>query len=170
MAQLAVTTIGVDRPGIIAQVSKVLLDRGGNVTDSRMTILGGHFAIMLLVDVEADHDELAHALDAETDVDLTVTVTPSGISATPQAPTHRVSVYATDRPGLLHGVSRALADLGVNVTDLSTQVLAGEGAVYVMLLQVELPDGVDDRDVVEAVSGRVEGVQVRAEPLEADTL
>ena len=48
---LAVTAIGRDRPGIVAAITGVLLDAGGNVDDSQMSILHGHFAVMLLVSV-----------------------------------------------------------------------------------------------------------------------
>src|SRR6266542_2052675 len=46
---VAVTAVGADRPGIAAAVVKVLYEHGGNVEDSRMAILGGHFAMMLIV-------------------------------------------------------------------------------------------------------------------------
>src|SRR5688500_2099752 len=40
VAELAVTAIGADRPGVIAVISEVLRQRGGNILDSSMTILG----------------------------------------------------------------------------------------------------------------------------------
>src|SRR6266481_3460631 len=46
---VAVTAVGADRPGIVAAVSRVLYDIGGNIEDSRMAILGGHFAMVLIV-------------------------------------------------------------------------------------------------------------------------
>ncbi|MBW3611674.1 MAG: GHKL domain-containing protein [Actinobacteria bacterium] len=54
MAHVAVTAIGTDRPGIVARVTGVLVEHGGNLEDSAMTILGGHFAIMLVVEVPDD--------------------------------------------------------------------------------------------------------------------
>ena len=49
MAHLAVSAIGSDRPGIVAAVTKVLLDQGCNLEDTSMSILRGHFAMMLVV-------------------------------------------------------------------------------------------------------------------------
>ena len=58
MPEFAVTAIGRDRPGIVAAISKALLDLNGNIEDSQMSILRGHFAVMLIVKlpeaVEAD--------------------------------------------------------------------------------------------------------------------
>src|SRR3954447_17197319 len=48
MDQLAVTVIGPDRPGIIADVTGALAGVGGSLEDSSMTLLRGHFAMTLI--------------------------------------------------------------------------------------------------------------------------
>ena len=47
---LVISALGEDQPGIVNRLSKVLLDQGCNIEDSRMTVLGGEFAVMLLVE------------------------------------------------------------------------------------------------------------------------
>ena len=49
MPEFAVTAIGRDRPGIVAAISGALLELEGNIEDSQMSILRGHFAVMLIV-------------------------------------------------------------------------------------------------------------------------
>ena len=44
----AITVIGHDRPGIIAETTAVLAGLGLNLEDSTMTLLRGHFAMMLV--------------------------------------------------------------------------------------------------------------------------
>ena len=46
---IAVTVLGDDRPGIVADVTTALADLHGNLEDSTMTLLRGHFAMVLLV-------------------------------------------------------------------------------------------------------------------------
>src|SRR5262245_19908901 len=46
--ELAITVVGKDRPGIIADVSAALSRLGLNLTDSTMTLLRGHFAMTLI--------------------------------------------------------------------------------------------------------------------------
>lgn len=147
MAQLAVTAIGADQPGIIAAVAEVLRDRGGNLEDSAMTILGGHFAIVLLVAIDVAPGALQQDLaQATADLGLTVTVTPAGPGHESADPTHLLSVYGADRPGILAGIARTLADLGVNVTDLQTRLLsAEEDPVYAMVIEASVPDEDDLR-------------------------
>ena len=48
MHELAITVIGHDRPGIVADVAEVLAGLGANLTDSTMTRLRGHFAMTLI--------------------------------------------------------------------------------------------------------------------------
>ena len=46
--ELAITVIGPDRTGIVADVSEALAGVGANLTDSTMTRLRGHFAMTLI--------------------------------------------------------------------------------------------------------------------------
>jgi glycine cleavage system transcriptional repressor len=170
MAELAVTAIGADRPGIVAAVAEVLREQGGNLEDSAMTILAGHFAIMLLVDIDADPDTLRGALaDATAGMGLTIAVTPAGAGHAAADPTHVLSVYGADRPGLLAGVSRTLAEAGANVTDLTTRVLsADDDPIYAMVIELST-------DAPEALAAALDetcgslGVDHTLRPLQAET-
>jgi glycine cleavage system transcriptional repressor len=151
--ELAVTAVGADRPGIVAAVAEVLRERGGNVEDSAMTILGGHFAIVLIVASEDAPEDLRDALLAATGAfGLTVSVSRADGTRGEIEPTHLLSVYGADRPGILAGVSRALADVGANVTDLETRVLGAETEpVYAMVVEVVCADG-------DALAATLDGV------------
>ncbi len=169
--EYAVTAIGVDQPGIVAAVAGALTQVGGNVEDSAMTILGGHFAIVLLVATPASADELGAALrDATSDLGLDIHVDEVGPGAgSPQA-THVLSVYGADRPGILAGVTRALADAGANVTDLETRLLSpGDNPIYAMIIELVVPDGVDI-DGALATTCEELGVDHTLRLLDAETL
>jgi glycine cleavage system transcriptional repressor len=142
MTLLAVTVIGVDRPGIIAAVTGALAEVGGNLEDSSMTILGGHFAMSLLVSVDREssaEDAVRAALDPVTALlDLvafvgTVTVEPDHAgSGVPYV----VSVHGADRPGIVSRLMGVIASYGGNVTDLTTRLT---GTLYVMVADVDVP-------------------------------
>jgi glycine cleavage system transcriptional repressor len=151
VAHFALSAIGRDRPGIVAGVSGALLRHGANIEDSRMAILGGHFTMMLIVSTpdEADVDALRGAL-AETQAELGLgALTLEEVSdehgvARPE-PSHVVTVYGADHPGIVNSVAAALAGAGVNVVDVATHLVeeAGEQSLYVMMMEVDLPDGLD---------------------------
>lgn len=153
MTELAVSAIGADRPGIVAAVTHVLAARGGNVEDSAMTILGGQFAMMLLVETDAGVDALRAELeDATAELGLTLTVSEVDTSAPRSpSPTHVLSVYGSDRPGLLAGVTAALAETKANVTDLTTRLIGGtREPIYAMVVEFHTTDDASVRSAVQA--------------------
>jgi glycine cleavage system transcriptional repressor len=171
MPSLAVTVIGRDRPGIIADVTAVVADLGGNLEDSSMTLLRGHFAWMLVADLDVAAEDLAARLAHLREDDLVVSVLPVGDDE-PYAGEagYVLSVHGADRPGIVAGVTGALAAHGGNITDLSTRL--GPGGLYVLVAEVSLPG---DVDVVAlggqlAELGRELGVGVALRPAESDVL
>jgi glycine cleavage system transcriptional repressor len=180
MRHFAVSVVGKDRPGIAAAVSEVLLEHRGNIEDSQMTILRGHFTIMLIVSIaddvdagrlEADLDGVRERLGLEAVVVNEVTeMDPS----TQAPPTHIVSVYGVDHPGIVHSVTSSLARQQVNITDLTTRLIApGTGEpLYAMMLEVVIPAGLSAEKVEQSLQAvrESEGVEVTIRPLEQDAL
>jgi glycine cleavage system transcriptional repressor len=150
VARFALSAIGRDRPGIVAGVSGALLGHGANVEDSRMAILGGHFTMMLIVSTPPGAD--VHALERDLDQArselglgaLTLEEVAEEHGFARPEPSHIVTVYGADHPGIVHSVARTLADMGVNVIDVATHLVeeAGEASIYAMMMEVSLPDGV----------------------------
>ena len=62
MSLPVVTVLGRDRPGIVADTTAALARLGGNLEDSTMTLLRGHFAMLLLVQTPATTTEVEAAL------------------------------------------------------------------------------------------------------------
>lgn len=176
MPEFAVTAVGRDRPGIVAAISGALFALDGNVEDSRMSILRGHFAVMLIVEVpDGAREDLERELDKVRDeLDLeAVAVDPVAELDGRAAPaTHVLSVYGADRPGIVYAISKALADQGVNITDLETRVTgSAQAPVYVMLLEVGLDQSGEDQvaSALREAAGR-SGVEVSLRALEAESL
>jgi glycine cleavage system transcriptional repressor len=180
MRHFAVTAIGADRPGIVAAVSKVLLEHRGNIEDSQMTILCGRFTMMLIVSTEVGVDEqrLGSELEqAREDLGLDALslseVTEARVESGP-SPSHIVSVYGVDHPGIVHDVSSTLARQRVNITDLTTRLVGGEGSepLYAMMLEIVLPAGVSAEEIEQALRevGERQGVELTIRRLEQDAL
>ena len=145
MRELAITAVGRDRPGIVAGLTAALLPIGANLHDCRAALLRGSFAMVLAVevpdevDVEATRTAIAPA--AET-LGLEIWV---GEATGPEQAAGGdrcvISVYGADHPGIVHATSKALADLDINILDLSSRVV-GDPPVYVLGIEAELPSGV----------------------------
>jgi glycine cleavage system transcriptional repressor len=167
--EFAVTAVGEDRPGIVAAVAAVLHERGGNVEDSAMTILGGHFAIVLLVAADDDADALRDALqEATSHLGLTISVSRAGADRRPAEPTHLLSVYGADRPGIVAAVTAELASRGANITDLETQVIGETDPVYAMVIELVSDDEHGIEEGLARVCGDL-GVDHTLRAIEAET-
>lgn len=163
---LAVTAIGRDRPGIVAAITSALLEAGGNVDDSQMSILHGHFAVMLIVSVpeDASLDSLEARLDqVGRDLDLGgITVSPVEGLDRGAEPTHILTVYGADRPGIVHDTAATLAELNVNITDLRTRRTGDPSSpLYTLMVEVAVPDGVGP-ELDRALDGLRESKQLEA--------
>ncbi len=147
------TVVGIDMPGILAAVSKVLFQSECNIKDSSMTLVRGEFAMIMVVAApENSSPERLREAIIEQVADVTVFIKPLTegqlAMALPEGKEYVVSVYGSDRPGIVYHVSRALADQGVNITDLKTKVIGDpERPVYVMVLEVDIPPDLEPEDV-----------------------
>jgi glycine cleavage system transcriptional repressor len=171
---VAVTVVGVDRPGIVASVTRALYELGCNLEDATSTILRGHFSMMLVVRTPEGTtaetvEESLNATAKEMELVVTARAIHEG-AVDPTAPTHMVSVYGADRPGIVFQVADLLAAAGANITDLTSRLIdSGEEPVYALMLEVAAPDEVDLESALDELRGRLK-VELSAHPIEADLL
>ncbi|MCC6214291.1 MAG: hypothetical protein IT376_05450 [Polyangiaceae bacterium] len=160
MPELVISAIGRDRPGLVEEVSRCVLDAGLNVADSRMVNLRGRFALLLLGEGSAEHlAEARRALSAlGVERDLQVAFGSEGGDAAPPAAglAFRVETYSLDQPGIVHRTSQLLHRLGANIEELETRLesapFSGD-AVFRMRLRVTVPAGVGPQRLRSELAG-----------------
>lgn len=149
MHDLTVTAIGEDRPGIVAAATEVLFELGCNLADCSMSLLGRQFAMILLVQAPDDLSQagLEDALRPPAErfnLMLSAREVPHADTAAPSRP-FVISLYGSDRPGILYRISAALAARGANITDLASRLVGDD--VYTVIIDVDLPAGVDPEQI-----------------------
>jgi glycine cleavage system transcriptional repressor len=153
---IAVAVMGRDRPGIVAEVSGRLFERGCNIEDVVTSQLSGHFALMLVCagppGVSADAVRLEMAALAG---DLHVAVWDVDERPIPPRATHVVTVYGPDRPGIVHRVATVLAERGVNITDMTCRLSPSRTSLYALTLEVELSEATPPADIEAALRATV---------------
>jgi glycine cleavage system transcriptional repressor len=165
--ELAITVIGPDRTGIVADVAEALAGVGANLTDSTMTRLRGHFT-MTLVCTGPSAAEASSALEQLTDVVTSVRPVSPEVDSVKGGEPFVVSVHGADRLGIVAAVTRVVASAGGNITDLSTRLA---GTLYVLIAEVDLPEGASD-ELAErlAVAASELGVDVTLRRTESEML
>lgn len=172
MTQLAVTVLGHDRPGIVADTTRLLADLGANLEDSTMTLLRGHFAMVLIASADATPEEVEQALAplaADGSLLVSVREVPREEPSAALGSTYLLSVHGADRPGIVSAVTAVVAEAGGNVTDLSTRL---SEEFYVLVAEVDLPGSVDPEQLSRDLTtvGADLGVEVSFRVLDPDVL
>jgi len=154
------SAIGKDRPGIVADVSEVIYDCGGNIEDSSMSLLRNHFALLLLFSTEREemHQKLSSGLKRlEWEKKLTVFYSPIPLEeAHPKMKEEtgpfKITTSGVDHAGIVFKVCRLLADHGINIVDMKThRVLSAESGTpfFEMDMEVEVPQSVSEEGLRE---------------------
>jgi len=154
------SAVGKDRPGIVADVSEVIYECGGNIEDSSMSLLRNHFALLLLFSTESEevNQKLSIALKRlEGEKSLTVFYSPITFEeAYPktkeQTDRFKITTSGVDHAGIVFKVCRLLADRKVNIIDMETRrVLSAESGtpLFEMDIDVEVPQSISEQGLRE---------------------
>ncbi|RDH81261.1 MAG: glycine cleavage system protein R [endosymbiont of Galathealinum brachiosum] len=121
---LVITAIGADRPGIVNELTEVLLNSGLNVEDSRMSVLGGEFAVMLLV---TGNEDAINSVKQQTDklaTSLNLSLLCKETSSHDENQEHSaftINVEGMDNPGIVHKLARYLSQHSINIVNMHTE-------------------------------------------------
>lgn len=120
---LVVTAVGNDHPGIVDRLSMAIVDNGCNIMDSRMTVLGGEFAVLLLVagkwNALAKLENALGTLKDELNLYLQTKRTEASHYPDSLLPYH-VEVIAIDHPGIVYQIASFFSAREINIRELVT--------------------------------------------------
>jgi len=172
VTSLAITVLGHDRPGIIAETTARLADLGLNLEDSSMTRLRGHFAMTLVCVGPVAPAEVEAALSGLTSdgtLSVSVRALPEESSRPATGTPWLLTVHGADRPGIVSSVVAEVARVGGNITDLTTRLAGG---LYVLIAEIDLPLSVDAAALDRAIQAAAAdlGVGATLRQAEADDL
>jgi glycine cleavage system transcriptional repressor len=150
----ALSAIGRDRPGIVADLAELIYDCDCNLEDSSMTILGSEFAVLLLLSSPAaDAEQRLGGACKRLEWEKRLTVffralegEPVPYAAKQHTGEHQLQVVGVDRAGIVAKIARCLADHGVNIAEMQTQSRPEPESgtpIYSMRLRLEVPRAVD---------------------------
>ena len=145
---LVISAVGDDRPGIVESLSEAILENGCNIEDSRMSVLGGSFAVILLVSGNWNTlAKLEGTLPTVGDrLGLTVTTrrTEPRRHAGHLLP-YSVDVVALDHPGIVNQLASFLSQRGINIQDLATSTYSAAHTatpMFAVRMTIEIPASV----------------------------
>ncbi|HHH39824.1 MAG TPA: glycine cleavage system protein R [Sedimenticola sp.] len=145
---LVISALGSDRPGIVDQLSKIILDSGCSIVDSRMTVLGGEFAILLMI--EGNWNTLAKlegnipAIEQQLSLTVISKRTTERLAGPDLLP-YAVEVVSLDHPGIVHHLASFFSQRKINIEDMATSgyAAAHTGApMFAVHMTVGIPSNI----------------------------
>lgn len=126
--QLLVTSVGEDRPGIVARLTEVFVAHGANLEESRMAILGGEFAAIMLISLPTEQEPAVGAALARLhgegiQVNLK-RAAQSKVDRMEGFASYHIKLTGADHEGIVFRVSSYLKDNSINIQAVDTQVVA----------------------------------------------
>jgi len=160
---IVLTVICDDRPGIIARLSHLVEEHGGNWTESSMLSLAGKFAGILLAQVPAEQSEslIGQLLQLDGEGMQITAHRSSPPAADLEAREFVLELIGQDRPGIVHDITSILSRHGVNVLELESGCesasMSGE-MLFKAKARLRVPQGVSRgllRDELEQLANEL---------------
>mmetsp|Transcript_10583 Transcript_10583/g.14990 ORF Transcript_10583/g.14990 Transcript_10583/m.14990 type:complete len:239 (-) Transcript_10583:254-970(-) len=124
-AHLMVNALGVDRLGIVSDMTKIVTDVGGSVGDSQASRLGAHFSITMQISIPDTALDQVKTLFESQIADMTTNIIEvADPDATPIVPhigyKGRFFLEGADQPGHVHKVTSLLTKHGLSIDSMET--------------------------------------------------
>ena len=170
MHRMIISVLGKDRPGIIAIVTKVMLEQDFNIEDVSQTILQNQFSGSFIATGprSVSAADLQDTFEKRTSgFDLHFHVREMGSSAitwtTCDCDPFIITTRGPDRKGLVAGVTDLLAAHNVNVTQLRAVFRGGDDPERnIMIYEVDIPRDIDHQALRKSLleKGHELGLQI----------
>ena len=163
------TLVSEDRAGIVAHVTSALFDGGCHLGEASMMRLGGNFTVMLMVKFAGSKKALEEMLESVVDslgLHMHIDKIEAHLHAHLQ-PDVRISVYGADRMGIVAKATSALAETGLHILDLESDV-AGEAdkPIYIMHIEGHAAEGIEALQAALDLVKKEEGIEAHLTPVE----
>jgi glycine cleavage system transcriptional repressor len=142
---VVLTAVGPDRPGLVNDLSALIGAAGANIEDSRMAVLGGEFAVIMLLSGPPGAIDPAHRIPAQVESELGLRCLLKDTSpAHPPADylLYRIDVTGVDRPGIVHAIAGIFAGRNINVASLESRLTYAPFSatpMFVLEAQLQVP-------------------------------
>ena len=163
--------IGLDQPSIVASLSAGLCKNGCNLGDSSMVRLGKYFTIMLMVEYSAGKESLESVIASICEpLQLNAHLVPLKEDGSHHhyEPDVRISLFAEDRMGIVEDATTPLAQAGLNLLHLDSNVGDDEeSGTYEIHIEGNVSKGQDKLyDILESLE-KEKGIKSHLIPMNA---
>jgi len=162
------TVVGIDAPGIVANLTDSLYHANCNLGEASMMRLGGNFTVMMMVNCNQSSEEINQLLQPvceKFNLRTHLEMIQSHLHDHP-IPDIQIRVSGADRAGIVSKVTQTLFDAGLDILDLDSAIAGTvEKPIYIMQIEGVAKNGFDMiNNAIQTLSN--EGIDVHADPIE----
>lgn len=150
---IVLTLTGTDRVGIVDSVTETLVKVDGNVETSRMSRLGGEFAMLMLVSIEENQlGNLEQGVSSLREQGFQVATKQTELNIEQKYAgwlPYQIEVHGADQEGIVHKVAHYLTQRGINIESMDTGIVPApmSGTLFFsMNAVVVVPPNLSHRD------------------------
>lgn len=146
------STVGPDRKGMADDIANIAIEFNCNIEDSKMSVLGGEFAVIMLLSGEEKSikDLLSKSETLGTRFNMKFNIKKTSAPHTvKQGIPYMIESLSMDTPGIVHGITRYLRGLSINIEDLETDTSAAPLSgtpMFHMRANIIIPESVNLSD------------------------
>lgn len=163
------TAFGKDRPGIVAEVTRLLYDNDCNLEDTTMSMLANEFTLSLLF--SSPHQGIEEQLlkdcrHLERETGISAFVRPLQPLPARDKRSHKtctLHIEGLDQAGIVYKTSQYLADRKLNISQLESSASASpqSGAtIYSMTIHIQVPEELPFDQLEEELSAVADELNV----------
>ena len=153
MGKAILSVLGHDQPGIVAAVTNSLFEQNCNIENVSQTILQTEFSGSFIVTIPQNlsQDDLHETLIEDlAPLDMHVHIEPlankEAAFVLNKSEPFIITTKGPDRKGLVAGISKIIAEYGVNITNLQAIFKGGnEPGDNIMIYEVDMPTDIDQK-------------------------
>jgi phosphoserine phosphatase len=149
---VVVTVLGRDRPGLVAEITKLIASENGNIVDIEQSVIRGLFSMFMLLELEktkADNKKFSEKLDKlgkKLSVNITTTTYSKYYGVTPKTKKHelyKLTIMGLDKPGVVASVSETIYSADTNIENIK-MIARGDLLVMEMLIDLKKEEGLQE--------------------------
>jgi glycine cleavage system transcriptional repressor len=167
---VVISLIGHDRVGLVDEMSKMVVDSKGNIEASRMARLGGEFAVLMFISLPPESlEELTHNVNGLSKEGYKIIISETKHSD-PSKYTgwlpYRIEVNGADHEGIIHSVSHKVAEFGINIESMETNVVKAPISgtpLFTLTAMILVPPDQDHHDWTEKLQNAGDQLNVDIE-------
>ena len=143
MVKIIIHVNGLDRIGIISDISKEINKLSGNIETSKMVKLGRDFNMLLLISIKKENIKLLeNKLLSYNDLSVTLKQTAN------EKPVNNIYLFilkGADNEGIIHMFTQLFSKYNINIIDVETKLLNAPttgSPLFYMKLILEIPKNI----------------------------